>query len=712
VKAKAKVKGKAKGKAKAKAKGKNMAMAAMMAELDNSRASVCEVEVLDLKEEADEKEIAMDKLKAILASANLVVGEIEGAISIARAAGVDEGQLEEGEQKVKELKQKAIAQDRLRMAIDSPDVNTLTAAIAEAERSGVEPSEVAKAKQALDLEIPKQKARDVLKAAQDSGNTTTLKAAIAEAKQANLDMEEVLPFLELLAGAESKDKALSALNAAIASRDVAQLKFSIQQAGEAGVDKAQISVAEEILKIEEPKAKARESIAAAIEKVPVDVNALNAAIAEGKKANLEPWEYEECEKMVAKEAEKAKALEKVKKVMEKVKEVDLTSITAIGAAKKELSEAINWAKNIGVAETNLNEFELRRRKLHNAIEDLKGSIRVFCRARPLSKKEAKEGDHEITKRIDEMTISVTDKRENHAAFEFAFDAVFLPGTQEEVFEDCRDLVQSAADGYNVTLFAYGQTGAGKTYTMGGTPENPGISRRTIDEIFKVTASGSARYNYTVMGSMLELYRQDLFDLITVAREGRGNVKKLQVRTDKAGGVLVEGLLEQEAKNADELMALLEEGANGRKTTATAMNAESSRSHLLFIVKVVSVNRETHEKLVGKICIVDLAGSERLSKSQATGDTAKEAIEINKSLTSLGDVIEGLTKNMKQIPYRNHKLTMVMQDAIGGTAKTLMFVNISPAFSNADETMMSLKYATRAKKITNTAKKQKASGDKE
>merc|ERR1711912_61700 len=136
----------------------------------------------------------------------------------------------------------------------------------------------------------------------------------------------------------------------------------------------------------------------------------------------------------------------------------------------------------------------------------------------------------------------------------------------------------------------------------------------------------------------------------------------------------------------------------RKVMATSMNAESSRSHLIFCTKIISINKETKERLQGKILIVDLAGSERLAKSQVTGDGAKEAIEINKSLTALGDVIESLTKGSKQIPYRNHKLTMLMQDSLGGRAKTLMFVTCSPASSNMTETLVSLKWATRAKKI--------------
>merc|ERR1719468_960829 len=199
--------------------------------------------------------------------------------------------------------------------------------------------------------------------------------------------------------------------------------------------------------------------------------------------------------------------------------------------------------------------------------------------------------------------------------------------------------------------------------------------------------------------MLELYRNDLVDLVSKAAlsKGKTDTKKLNVRTEKSGSVIVEHLTEEQCSSADSLMALLERGNAQRTVAATAMNSESSRSHLVLLIKIVSVNKETKAQLQGKILIVDLAGSERLKKSQVEAHMQKEAIEINKSLTALGDVIEALTKDAKVVPYRNHKLTQLMQDSLGGTAKTLMFVNCSPANSNMDETLMSLKYATRAKK---------------
>jgi hypothetical protein len=291
---------------------------------------------------------------------------------------------------------------------------------------------------------------------------------------------------------------------------------------------------------------------------------------------------------------------------------------------------------------------------------------------------------------------------------FSFDSVYAPGSQEEIFEDCRDLVQSAVDGHNVTIFAYGQTGAGKTYTMYGTPQHEGIAVRAIAELFQIVDGIRHRYDISVAGSMVELYNNHLVDLLrsSVSRRnssggsGSSAVPKLAVRQDRAGSVQVERLAEIFVKDAAELKALLSRGLAQRTVAANVMNIESSRSHLVFTIRVTSVNRATRETLRGKILLCDLGGSERLKKTDATGHQRKEAIEINKSLTALGDVIEAVARKQRQVPYRNHKLTQIMQDSLGGTAKTLMVVNCSPAWSNISETVMSLTYAARTKRITN------------
>ncbi|CAB1115306.1 unnamed protein product [Ectocarpus sp. CCAP 1310/34] len=163
--------------------------------------------------------------------------------------------------------------------------------------------------------------------------------------------------------------------------------------------------------------------------------------------------------------------------------------------------------------------------------------------------------------------------------------------------------------------------------------------------------------------------------------------------------------EQEARDASELMHLFTSGNHQRKVGGTKMNAESSRSHSVFSVLLEVYNKASKKTTTGKLSLVDLAGSERADKTGATADRLKEAQSINKSLSALGDVISALSRNEKFIPYRNNKLTQVMQDSLGGNAKTLMFVNISPADYNQDETVTALTYATRVKLITNTAEKQ-------
>lgn len=644
--------------------------------------------VVTQTEDMDERKQALFKLEHLLQSSTSVA-EIEASIKAARNCGASDKDLEGAEQVVKAL-------TALSLAVGNKDVKGLKQAIQSAREHSVVESAITKAETVLKEEEPKQAARDKLKAAKNDGHTDKLRAALEEGQRVGLESSDLAEYEKLLAGAESKEKAQAALEAAMREKNVSELKFAIQQARDAGVDSGTVQQAELILSQEEPKQRVRDQLAEACKDA--NIVGLKAAIDAAVQVGLSAEEIAEAKAALTEEEEKERLLGEVNQVLQEVQDVP-ADIDALRAAKEKVSNAIETALKSGVSEAALVPADVRRKKLHNMVEDLKGSIRVYCRIRPLSKKELGQGDTSITEAIDSMTLEVSEQR-------FQFDSVWTPGTQEEVFDDCKDLVQSAVDGYNVTMFAYGQTGAGKTFTMYGVPGQEGTAPRTINEIFRVTEQGKDRYNFTVMGSMLELYRNDLVDLVSKAAlsKGKTDTKKLNVRTEKSGSVIVEHLTEEQCSSADSLMALLERGNAQRTVAATAMNSESSRSHLVLIIKIVSVNKETKAQLQGKILIVDLAGSERLKKSQVEAHMQKEAIEINKSLTALGDVIEALTKDAKVVPYRNHKLTQLMQDSLGGTAKTLMFVNCSPANSNMDETLMSLKYATRAKKITNQAKK--------
>mmetsp|Transcript_96986 Transcript_96986/g.278680 ORF Transcript_96986/g.278680 Transcript_96986/m.278680 type:complete len:1237 (-) Transcript_96986:58-3768(-) len=683
-------------KAKKKA-GPSMAM--MMEALGDDEDTSKELRVEEMAtEDSDLKVRALERLNAVVESVGSP-GELDAAIKVAQAEGVEDKDLVTAKQSLEALKERFGARDALRQRSRDRDVAGLKEAIQKAESLGLKDPELDVARKTLAEEEPRQRAREALQVAKDSGNPKQLKVALEGAKAAGLGADETAEFQELLAGAESKDKSQAALQAAMADKSVPQLKFSIQQAKEAGVDPAEVAKAEAILKKEEPKHLARGQLEEALEKGSKE--ALEAAIGAGKAARLDASEplLRDAEATLQKELEKDRCLASVNKALEETMLCNMGDIDSVREAKKKLNTAIVEATKIGVSEKDLITAEVRRKKLHNTIEDLKGSIRVFCRIRPLSSKETSAGDSNICRQPDLMSIQVGEKPEHN----FKFDAVFTPGTQDEIFEDCRDLVQSAVDGYNVTLFAYGQTGAGKTFTMAGVPGQLGISPRTIQEIFDVTNRNKDRFEYTIMASMLELYRQELVDLLVKGNPAAAK-NKLKIRDDKTGAVAVEHLTEEECANAQDLEKLVEKGTAARAVAATMMNSESSRSHLIIMIRIVGTNRETQEKTRGKILIVDLAGSERLGKSQTTGDAQKESIEINKSLTALGDVIEGLTQRWKVVPYRNHKLTMLMQDALGGSAKTLMFVNCSPANSNFEETVNSLKYAQRAKNITNTVVK--------
>lgn len=655
------------------------------------------IDVEDEDQKSSKRDRATAKLRTLVESGDSAT-ELKSAIKDAKEVGVDDTELANAEKQLERLILRGVVMQELTDAMDharnpAGDVDDLRGAMQRAVNAKVPASMLDEAEQVLQDEEPKHLARGRLRKAQDKGNVDKLRSALSEAQKAGVPAGELKKFEDCLAGAESKDKAEALLKKAMEDLDVPGLKFAIPQAKSAGVDKALVSEARIVLEEEEPKANARALLTEAIEKP--TIARLREAIKAAKDAKLERKEYKQADVILREEEEKERFMKEVNTSLNDTQKVDLTDIDSLREMKGKLGKAINSALAAGIKEQDLREAETRRKKLHNAIEDLKGSIRVFARVRPLSKKEKAEGSTQVTKTCGMMglTLESSEKKE-----EFTFDSVFAPGTQEEVFEDCQDLVQSAVDGYNVTMFAYGQTGAGKTYTMYGTPGDEGTAPRTIKEIFRVLEVGQHRYAYTVMASMMELYRNDLVDLLN--KSDVKTAKKLTVRQEKSGLVSVDNLIEEQCEDAEALDKLLKRGTDQRTVAATAMNSESSRSHLILSIRIVSVNRETKETTRGKLLICDLAGSERIGKSQVVGDMQKEAIEINKSLTALGDVIEALTKGNKSVPYRNHKLTQLLQDSLGGASKTLMFVNCSPASSNYEETVMSLKYAQRAKKVTN------------
>ena len=350
-----------------------------------------------------------------------------------------------------------------------------------------------------------------------------------------------------------------------------------------------------------------------------------------------------------------------------------------------------------VKEQELKDSLRQRKLLHNQLEDLKGKIRVFCRVRPLSKSELERGCSNITTIVDEFTITCDSKS---GIKPFVYDSVFGPNsTQDEVFEDTKRVVQSSIDGYNVCVFAYGQTGSGKTYTMTGDERNPGVTPRAMDELFNVLNHLPNHYRWKVTCYMVEIYLDNLVDLF-IPKDFKGTPPSLSIKKDIKGIVVIPEATVYEVRTSREIMAKFDEGNLMRHTSSTKMNDVSSRSHLVFGVMIDVTNTETNQRTVGKLSLVDLAGSERVSKTEATAERLKEGRAINKSLSALGDVISALSSNESHIPYRNNKLTMLMSDSLGGTAKTLMFVNISPASYNLEETTMSLYYAARVKLITN------------
>ncbi|XP_077340802.1 kinesin-like protein KIFC1 isoform X1 [Lithobates pipiens] len=359
-------------------------------------------------------------------------------------------------------------------------------------------------------------------------------------------------------------------------------------------------------------------------------------------------------------------------------------------------------------DTQVHALETERRRLHNTVQELKGNIRVFCRVRPTLKSEkALPAGNIIFSPNDEKAIVLTKVEESHIGrersqsvkYDFNFDCVFPPTTgQAPVFEEISLLVQSALDGYPVCIFAYGQTGSGKTYTMEGpdniSEETMGMIPRAIQQIFRSAEELKIKgWQYKFTASFLEIYNETIKDLL-VNRPDKKHEYEIRKVNTTSNEVYVTNLRYVEVSSVEEVHDLLHAAKTHRSVAKTALNDRSSRSHSVFQLKIEGENklRDIHTSSV--LSLIDLAGSERLDRSLSTGDRLKETQSINTSLSTLGMVITSLCNKESHIPYRNSKLTYLLQNSLGGNSKVLMFVNISPLEENFAESVNSLRFASK------------------
>jgi kinesin family protein C1 len=373
-------------------------------------------------------------------------------------------------------------------------------------------------------------------------------------------------------------------------------------------------------------------------------------------------------------------------------------------------------RRIAELEEQLLSGEQLRRSLHNRIQELRGNIRVYVRTRPFLPNDGAARGSSIDILPDGESLTIQGRRgdEGHA---FKFDKVFAPSSgQDVVFDEVSEFVQSALDGYHVCLFSYGQTGSGKTHTMQGSGNGAmrGIIPRAVEQILSQAAMmQSQRWTFTMKASFLEIYNEELRDLLvlmnadgsTKARDN-GSSSKLSIKRNAEGKSFVDGInmvdidVENKAAGLEQLEAVMVAAARARSVATTKMNAQSSRSHSVFMLHLCGSNEESGTVVQGALNLCDLAGSERLDRSGASSDARrlKETQAINKSLSSLGDVFTALANGSKHVPFRNSKLTYLLQDCLSGDGKALMFVNLSPTVESSNESLCSLRFAQRVNQV--------------
>ncbi|KAJ4469405.1 kinesin heavy chain [Lentinula edodes] len=349
---------------------------------------------------------------------------------------------------------------------------------------------------------------------------------------------------------------------------------------------------------------------------------------------------------------------------------------------------------------------------------MSNNIKVVCRFRPPNSIEQREGGENVVAFNDDLTTVQLRSLQSSTGPDrdgFTFDRVFPMGTQQqEVFDyGVKDIVKDVINGYNGTVFAYGQTGSGKTFTMMGadidSDELKGIIPRITEQIFQSIVESDAHLEYMVKVSYMEIYLEKIRDLLAPQNDN------LQVHEEKSKGVYVKNLSDYYVSSAREVYEIMRTGGAARVVSSTNMNAESSRSHSIFLITILQRNTESGAAKTGNLYLVDLAGSEKVGKTGASGQTLEEAKKINKSLSALGMVINALTdpkaRNrfltppilVKYIPYRDSKLTRILQESLGGNSRTTLIINCSPSSYNESETLSTLRFGIRAKSIKNSAR---------
>ncbi|KAL5972829.1 hypothetical protein ACLOJK_039635 [Asimina triloba] len=337
---------------------------------------------------------------------------------------------------------------------------------------------------------------------------------------------------------------------------------------------------------------------------------------------------------------------------EKLEMADITAVEKMSEYEKQRKEIEDLRRQLADADFQIVEAEKLRKKLHNEILELKGNIRVFCRVRPLLPDDDCNGTESAAISYPsslEFLGRGVDVRQNGQNYSFTFDKVFNhEASQQEVFVEISQLVQSALDGYKA--------------------------------------------------SMLEIYNETIRDLLYSNRSSNQDNsapgKQYTIKHDANGNTYVSDLTVVDVCSIREVSSLLHQAAQSRSVGKTQMNEQSSRSHFVFTLRITGVNESTEQQVHGVLNLIDLAGSERLSKSGSTGDRLKETQAINKSLSCLSDVIFSIAKKEDHVPFRNSKLTYLLQPCLGGNSKTLMFVNVSPDPSSANESLCSLRFAAR------------------